>query len=183
MSHVSLSKFAWTCLIIQIIFVILFILLVRYGESADAHHKENQYGTDHELKENVEKYPLVLDVNMMLIGGFGFLMCFLQRHGFNSLGMTLLVTVFCTEWSILLWGFFHLDSNFQIHVTMMVVLEAALTSAAVLITYGVVLGKINPFQILVLTLIESILCVSNMYLGYTVLVTYSINGINNVSVL
>ena len=41
---------------------------MRYGESADAKHKENQYGTDHELKENIEKYPQVLDINMMLVG-------------------------------------------------------------------------------------------------------------------
>ena len=57
MSHASLSKFAWTCLICQIVFGILFTLMVRYDTSADAAHKENQLGTNHELKENLEKYP------------------------------------------------------------------------------------------------------------------------------
>ena len=57
MSHASSSKFAWTCLIFQIVFGILFTLLVRYGDSADAKHKENQLGENHELKENLEKYP------------------------------------------------------------------------------------------------------------------------------
>ena len=55
-------------------------------------------------------------------------------------------------------------------------LEAALTSAAVLITYGVVLGKLNPFQVLVMTLIESPLFVANAYLGYKVLGAIDVGG-------
>ena len=46
----------------------------------------------------------VLHVQMMLVGGFGFLMTFLKRHAFMSLGMTLLIVVLATEWSILLHG-------------------------------------------------------------------------------
>ena len=57
----SQAKFAWTCLILQICFGILFVLLVRYSESADATHEENQKGLDHDLKENLEKYPAILD--------------------------------------------------------------------------------------------------------------------------
>lgn len=57
----SQAKFAWTCLILQICFGILFVLLVRYSESADARHSENQKGLDHDLKENLEKYPAILD--------------------------------------------------------------------------------------------------------------------------
>ena len=39
----------------------------------------------------------------------------------------------------------------------------------VLISYGVLLGKLNPFQVLVMTLIESCWLVGNAYLGYKVL--------------
>jgi len=183
MSHASLSKFAWTCLIVQIIFGILFTLLVRYDTSADAAYKDdngqyvNQLGTNEELKENLEKYPEVLDINMMLIGGFGFLMTFLKKHGFSSLGLTIMIVVFCTEWSILLWGFTHINAqSYYINLSMMGALEAALTSAAVLITYGVVLGKLNPFQVLVMTLIESPLFVANAYLGYKVLGAIDVGG-------
>ena len=45
-----------------------------------------------------------LHVQMMLIGGFGFLMTFLKKHAFMSLGMTLFIVVLSTEWSILLHG-------------------------------------------------------------------------------
>ena len=55
--EVGLSKFAWTALILQISFAVVYLLLVRYGESADAKHIENQLGKDHELEENLKKYP------------------------------------------------------------------------------------------------------------------------------
>ena len=114
----SLSRFAWTCLTLQICFGILFILLVRYSDSANAAHVENQQGKDHDLKENIEKYPAILDINMMLVGGFGFLMTFLRRFGFSALGFTLMIVAIVTEWSILLWGFTEMK-DFTIHVSMM----------------------------------------------------------------
>ena len=67
----------------------------------------------------VTPFKVVLDVNMMLIGGFGFLMTFLKRYGFSALGLTLLIVVLCTEWSILLWGFTKLDASFTIHLNLM----------------------------------------------------------------
>ena len=42
---------------------------------------------------------------MMLIG-FGFLMTFLKRHGYGSIGFNFLLTCFVIEWSILINGFF-----------------------------------------------------------------------------
>ena len=51
-----------------------------------------------------------LHVQMMLVGGFGFLMTFLKRHAFMSLGMTLFIVVLATEWSILLHGCEWIDS-------------------------------------------------------------------------
>jgi hypothetical protein len=61
----------------------------------------------------------MLDINMMLVGGFGFLMTFLKKFGFSALGLTLLVVVFCTEWSVLLWGLTKLDATFTIKIAMM----------------------------------------------------------------
>ncbi len=71
--------------------------------------------------QNTEEFSSVamLDIHMMLVGGFGFLMTFLKRFGFSALGLTLMVVVFTTEWSILLWGFTGLDGNFTIHLSMM----------------------------------------------------------------
>ena len=54
--QLSQIKCLWTCAILQITFAILFFLLVRYHESADARHIENQLHKDEELHENIEKY-------------------------------------------------------------------------------------------------------------------------------
>ena len=53
----GLSKFAWTCLVFQIVVGGAYFLLVRYAPSADAKHIENQLHKDEELEENLEKYP------------------------------------------------------------------------------------------------------------------------------
>ena len=49
------------------------------------------------------------------------------------------------------------------------ILEGGLASAAILISFGAVLGKLNPFQLLVMCLIEGAMFVGNSYLGYKVL--------------
>ena len=52
---------------------------------------------------------------------------------------------------------------------MMAILEAGLTSGAVLISFGALLGKMNPMQILVMTLVESVVFTANAFVGYKVL--------------
>ena len=54
------------------------------------------------FKNNV---VVILDVNMMLIGGFGFLMAFVRRFTFSAVGLTFICVTFVTEWTILLEGF------------------------------------------------------------------------------
>ena len=49
------------------------------------------------------------------------------------------------------------------------VLEGGFASAAVLISLGAVLGKLNPFQILLMSFIEAPMFVLNSYIGYTIL--------------
>lgn len=43
----------------------------------------------------------------MVFVGFGFLMVFLQRYGFSSVGFTFLVATLTLQWATLLQGFLH----------------------------------------------------------------------------
>lgn len=43
----------------------------------------------------------------MVFVGFGFLMAFLQRYGFSSVGFTFLLAAFALQWSTLIQGFLH----------------------------------------------------------------------------
>ena len=57
-------------------------------------------------------------------------------------------------------------------------LEGGLASAAVLISLGALLGKLNPFQILMLSIIEAPIFVLNSYLGYTILGVADVGNIS-----
>lgn len=60
---------------------------------------------------------MIVDIHMMLFGGFGFLMTFLKRYGFSAVGFTMLITVIVTEWSILLFGLMRMGQDFTINIT------------------------------------------------------------------
>lgn len=53
----------------------------------------------------------------MVFVGFGFLMAFLQRYGFSSVGFTFLLAAFALQWSTLIQGFFHSLHGGYIHVS------------------------------------------------------------------
>lgn len=44
------------------------------------------------------------DVHVMVFIGFGFLMTFLKRYGFGSVGFNLLIAAFVIQWAILMRG-------------------------------------------------------------------------------
>ena len=143
-------------MLFQFIFGVAYVMLVRYGDSANAKNMSNQIhgeNQEEELRKNLDKYPcklsvgkirqtfisilyqsvyqwfqlkpfcphfiVIIDIHMMLIGGFGFLMTFLKRYGFSSLGLTFIVVTVTTEWAILLRGFTHMDDSFTIKLTIL----------------------------------------------------------------
>lgn len=52
----------------------------------------------------------------MIFVGFGFLMTFLQRYGFSSVGFNFLIAAFSLQWATLMQGFFHGMDHGKIHV-------------------------------------------------------------------
>ena len=44
-------------------------------------------------------YPMYQDVHVMIFAGFGFLMVFLRKHGYTSVGLTFLLAAFVIQWS------------------------------------------------------------------------------------
>jgi hypothetical protein len=51
-------------------------------------------------------YAVYQDVHTMMFIGFGFLMTFLRRYGYSSVGFNFLICVYVTEWSLLIRGWF-----------------------------------------------------------------------------
>lgn len=52
----------------------------------------------------------------MIFIGFGFLMTFLQRYGFSSVGFNFLIAAFALQWATLMQGFFHGLHGGKIHI-------------------------------------------------------------------
>ena len=112
-------------------------------------------------------FAVIIDIHVMLFAGFGFLMTFLTNYGYSAISFTIIITATVTEFAILVIGWSRLEAGqYIININFIHVLEGGLAAASVLISFGVVIGKLNPFQLLVMGIIETILFTINMHIGY-----------------
>ena len=57
------------------------------------------------------------DVHIMVFAGFGFLMTFLRKYGFSSVGFNLLIAALGLQWGTFIHGIFHSHGQkFQIEI-------------------------------------------------------------------
>uniref|UniRef100_A0A8C4P7G2 RH-like protein n=1 Tax=Dromaius novaehollandiae TaxID=8790 RepID=A0A8C4P7G2_DRONO len=82
------------------------------------------------------------DVSHMVIFGLGFFLAFQKRYGFSSTGFNLLIVVLGVQWSVLL----------EVHLEIGIIQSCCMT--AVVISSAAVLGKANPIQLIVMTIVE-----------------------------
>ncbi|XP_046383538.1 ammonium transporter Rh type A isoform X1 [Ischnura elegans] len=115
-------------------------------------------------REEPHEYAMFMDVHVMIFIGFGFLMTFLRRYGYSSVGLNMLVSALSIQWAALATGFFHME-NGKIPIAIDSILSADLATAAVLISLGAVLGKTSPLQLLVMAVGEIAVFATNEWLG------------------
>jgi len=100
--------------------------------------------------------------------GFGYLMTFLQWYGLGAVGYTMLITSVCVLCSILLDSFFaqlYAGKGFHaISLSMTSLIDGNFAAAALLITFGALIGKAGPLQLLLLALLEVIVYNANLHL-------------------
>ena len=97
------------------------------------------------------------DVFLQMIFGFGALMLFITEYGMSSMAFCFLITAIAFQWSIFTDGFFNcVYSNTwdTLPLDIVVLINALYAVAAVLITFGAVIGKTTPLQLVVLTMME-----------------------------
>jgi len=58
------------------------------------------------------------DVHVMIFIGFGFLMTFLKRYGFGSVGFNMLLSAFVIQWVILMRGCLRLEGRGRIELNL-----------------------------------------------------------------
>ncbi|NWS58008.1 RHAG protein, partial [Chunga burmeisteri] len=103
------------------------------------------------------------DVHVMIFVGFGFLMTFLKKYRFSSVGINMLIAAFGLQWGTLMQGFWHMEGG-KIHVDIKSMINADFSTATALISFGAVLGKTSPVQMLILTILEITIFACNEHL-------------------
>ncbi|KAL4671480.1 hypothetical protein H8959_004189 [Pygathrix nigripes] len=155
-----------TCLLLQVVMVILFGVFVRYDFDADAHWwTERKHKNLSEMEnEFYYRYPSFQDVHVMVFVGFGFLMTFLQRYGFSAVGFNFLLAAFGIQWALLMQGWFHFLEDRYIVVGVENLINADFCVASVCVAFGAVLGKVSPIQLLIMTFFQVTLFAVNEFI-------------------
>jgi len=143
-------------LLTQVIFIVLFGIYVEYDPLHTGPKKSDLTDQAGKNLEDAELYPMFQDVHVMMLIGFGFLMTFLKRHGFGSVGFNFLLTVYVIQWALLVNGWFGGigGDGGKIQLSLHSFLHADFAVAAILISFGAVLGVTSPTQLLVMATLE-----------------------------
>lgn len=150
---------------IQAFLVIIYGLWVRYPEKGDEFY-----------------WSMTRDVSVMIFFGFGFLMTFMRRYAYSAIGYTLLISSMVVQWSVPLQGFFNrihfTDNDFgpKWQAGTFEILNGLFCAGAVMISYGALLGKVTPTQMLILGFLEPIFYWINLYVTIFVLGVLDIGG-------
>jgi ammonium transporter Rh len=154
-------RFALVALAFELLIVILYGAFVDYAPTVDAQN-------DGLSGEVPRYYGLYQDVHVMIFIGFGFLMTFLSKYGFGAVGLNFLLAAMSIQWGMLLVGIFHwihVGHKDTIGLSMTTLIEGDFAAGAVLITFGAVLGKTSPLQMVGIMFFELIFYNLNFLIG------------------
>jgi len=121
-------------------------------------------------------YSMFMDVHSMMFIGFGFLMTFLKRYGYSSVGYNFLVAAFVLEWALLVRGWIEngIFNSGTLIISIENLLVADFCSAAVLISFGAVIGKTSLTQLIIMAIFEVVIQGINEHIGLHYLKAYDV---------
>jgi len=196
------GKLSITLILLEVAFIVLFGVFVRYEDIAMAtkeelnpHHGNATEGSHNtaapspggsgghgaaltavELAEEKKNhipdfYAMFQDIHVMMFIGFGFLMTFLKRYGFGSVGFNFLVAAFILQWATLTHGFIReiTPEDRTIKVNVVTLINADFAAATVLISFGAVLGKVSILQLIIMALFEVVFFQVNEFIVFDLL--------------
>ena len=161
------DKKDWEFVIVAIVFQI--ILLILYSVSTDytpgtipVIPLDEDYGS-----QPFYFYSMFQDVHAMMFIGFGFLMTFLRKYGFGALGFNFLICAYGIQWGMYIfhtipWWFGENVDGFRL--TAYKLIDGDIATAVVLISFGALLGRTNPAQLLIICFFELIFWAINFYI-------------------
>jgi len=148
--------------LLQIINIVLYSQFTQYGMDS--------LGTGSNTQSNTitTYYPFFKDVHVMIFVGFGFLMTFLHKYSFSSIGFNFLLACLSLQYSILINGFFHnLFEDHWENITLDIqsLITGDFAAGTILISFGAILGKVDGWALIIMTLFELVFYAINESIG------------------
>jgi ammonium transporter Rh len=148
----SASAVSRLLLAFQLILTVLFYTGTVYSE--------NGYQT--------KEYLVFRDILAMLLIGFGFLMTFLKNYGLGAVGFTMILAALSMQANVMIELAFRFlyndeseDTQWPMPITMAILIDAEFSAAALLITFGALIGRASPLQMMVVALAEGVFYACN----------------------
>ncbi|XP_012387648.1 ammonium transporter Rh type A [Orcinus orca] len=149
---------------LEVAMIVLFGLFVQYETDQNVSQQPNSTKSPTvDVDRYLDLYPLFQDVHVMVFAGFGFLMTFLRKYGFSSMGINLLIAALGLQWGTIAQGILQSHGE-KFHIEIKNMINADFSTAAVLISFGAVLGKTSPIQMLTMTILETAVFAVNEHL-------------------
>tara|TARA_B110001452_G_scaffold195984_1_gene165956 strand:+ start:122 stop:1396 length:1275 start_codon:yes stop_codon:yes gene_type:complete len=138
------KTFGIVVLVLQLVLLVAFALLAAAPVAADSNAP---------APASPQLYNYYIGVTLMMFVGFGYLMTFLRWYGLGAVGLTMFVTTLGVEVSLLVEP---LLGGTDVTIGILALLRANFAVAAFLISFGGLIGKVNPTQLVVLVVLESV---------------------------
>ncbi|XP_069614012.1 RH-like protein [Ranitomeya imitator] len=139
----------WVLLLLETAFILVFMVLFPQG---------------YKLEQNLNRYSELQDVNVMIFLGLGLLFGFLKKFGFSGIAFNFLNGVIGLQWAIILDTLIFQNSTEIQNIGINSLKNGLMSIFPVLISYGAVLGKVNPLQLVVMTILELPVFTANRYI-------------------
>ena len=175
-------QFAYVSGIFQLLLFILFIVCLEYGDGAKESDtgETDSNGVATSVNEVDHYYPFYQDVHVMIFVGFGFLMTFLKKYGFSAIGYNFVLSALTIQWAMVAVNYMHNlyegHENDKIKLDITKLITADFACGAILITFGAVLGKVTPTQMVVVVFLEILVYGANELWGATHLQAVDMGG-------
>ncbi|KAF4315491.1 hypothetical protein BBO99_00009786, partial [Phytophthora kernoviae] len=99
------------------------------------------------------------DIHVMIFVGFGFLMTFLRKYSISAVSVNFIVAVMAVQWGIITVTMAHQIGDDEYPTAIIdipMLINGDFAAATVLISFGALLGKITPTQLVWMTFLELI---------------------------
>jgi ammonium transporter Rh len=130
---------------LQLTLLILFLACTTYDDTRDY---------------SAAEYAIFRDIMVMLLLGFGFLMTFLRKYGLGAVGLTMMLTVISMQLNLfmepLARHLYGSDVEYPLELNVASLIDGEFSAATLLISYGVVIGRASPTQLLTMAFFQSI---------------------------